>query len=62
MLFKNGRMIGGLESQLKGYPHQASAAASPLEYIVTLGNQFSSVAMYSSGDADAFAAADTRCG
>ena len=39
-------------------PHQASAAASPLEYIVTLGNQFSSVTMYSNGDA----AADPRCG
>ena len=33
-------------------------AAAPLEYIVTLGNQFSRVTMYSNGDA----AADARCG
>ena len=35
---------------------------SPLEYIVMLGNQFSSITMYSNGDADASAATDARCG
>ena len=38
------------------------AFASPLEYIVTLGNQFSSFTMYSNGDANASADADARCG
>ena len=51
---------------VKVCPHLASAAAaasaSPLEYIVTLGNQFSSVTMYFNGDAAAAADADPRCG
>ena len=38
------------------------ASVSPLKYVVTLGNQFSSVTMYFNGDADASAAADARCG
>ena len=47
---------------VKVWPYRAAAsaaaAASPLKYIVTLGNQFSSITMYSNGDA----AADARCG
>ena len=51
---------------IKVCPHRASAsvaaAVSPLEYIVMLGNQFSSITMYSNGDADTSAAADAWCG
>ena len=45
-------------ASFRGWPHRVSAAASPLEYIVTLGDQFPRVTMYSNGDADA----DARCG
>ena len=45
---------------LKVLPNRASAASSSLEYIVTIGNQLSSVTMYSNGHADASAAA--QCG
>ena len=51
---------------LRVCPHRASAsvaaAASPSEYIVMLGNQFSSVTMYSNGAADAATAADAQYG
>ena len=50
------QMRKNMTSPLRVCPHRASAAAgaSPLEYIVTLGNKFSSITMYSNGDA--------RCG
>ena len=51
-----------LTEYVRVYPHRVSATASPLESIVTLGNQFLSITMYSNCDADASAATDSRCG
>ena len=57
-------MVRPLFCSLKVCPHRASAAvaASPLEYIVMLGNQSQSITMYSNGDAASGTAADARCG